>query len=127
MAGSTRDNEIEQLERAFWESLVRRDATVATGLLASQALMVSSHGSMQFDPPQYARMLLDPKHGLLEYALSDMAVLFPTEDIAIVTYRAKQAMQMDGKQLEQAVVDSSTWVKLDGKWKCAAHTEAEAA
>ena len=127
MAVSTRDNEIEQLERAFWESLVRRDATVATGLLAPQALMVSSHGSMQFDPPQYARMLLDPKHGLLEYALSDMAVLFPREDVAIATYRAHQKMEMDGRQMEQDVVDSSAWVKLDGAWKCVAHTESEAA
>lgn len=119
--------EIEQLEHAFWSSLVDRDVDAATALLAPRALMVSSRGAMQFDPSQYAKMLQDPKHGLLDYTLSDMAVLFPTEDIAIVTYRAKQAMQMDGKQLEQDVVDSSTWVKLDGKWKCAAHTEAEAA
>ena len=119
--------EIEQLEHAFWSSLVDRDVDAATALLAPQALMVSSRGAMQFDPSQYAKMLQDPRHGLLDYTLSDMAVLFPTEDIAIVTYRAKQAMQMDGKQLEQDVVDSSTWVKLDGKWKCAAHTEAEAA
>ena len=119
--------EIEQLEHAFWSSLVDRDVDAATGLLAPQALMVSSRGAMQFDPSQYAKMLQDPRHGLIDYTLSDMAVLFPTEDIAIVTYRAKQAMQTDGKQLEQAVVDSSTWVKLDGKWKCAAHTEAEAA
>ena len=119
--------EIEQLEHAFWSSLVDRDVDAATALLAPQALMVSSRGAMQFDPSQYAKMLQDPRHGLIDYTLSDMAVLFPTEDIAIVTYRAKQAMQMDGKQLEQDVVDSSTWVKLDGKWKCAAHTEAEAA
>ena len=119
--------EIEQLEHAFWSSLVDRDVDAATALLAPQALMVSSRGAMQFDPSQYAKMLQDPRHGLHDYTLSDMAVLFPTEDIAIVTYRAKQAMQMDGKQLEQDVVDSSTWVKLDGKWKCAAHTEAEAA
>ncbi len=118
--------EIEKLEHAFWSSLVDRDVDAATGLLAPQALMVSSRGAMQFDPPQYAKMLQDPKHGLLDYTLSDMAVLFPTEDIAIITYRAKQTMQMDGKQLEQDVVDSSTWVKLDDAWKCVAHTEVEA-
>ncbi len=118
--------EIEKLEHAFWSSLVDRDVDAATGLLAPQALMVSSRGAMQFDPPQYAKMLQDPKHGLLDYTLSDMAVLFPTEDIAIITYRAKQTMQMDGEQLEQDVVDSSTWVKLDGAWKCVAHTEVEA-
>jgi ketosteroid isomerase-like protein len=126
MAESTRNKEIERLERAFWQSLVDRDADAATGLLAPQALMVSSHGTMRFDPAQYAKMLQDPKHGLLEYTLSDMDVLFPTDDIAIATYRARQSMQMDGKRLDQDVVDSSTWVKLGGGWKCVAHTESTA-
>jgi uncharacterized protein (TIGR02246 family) len=124
MANARQD--IEQLEQAFWKSLVARDADAATALLAPQALMVSSHGTMRFDPAQYAAMLKDPKHGLLEYTLSDMDVLFPTEDVAIATYRAHQAMQMDGRRMEQDVVDSSTWVKVGGAWKCVAHTESEA-
>jgi uncharacterized protein (TIGR02246 family) len=124
MANARQD--IEQLEQAFWTSLVARDADAATALLAPQALMVSSHGTMRFDPAQYAAMLKDPKHGLLEYTLSDMDVLFPTDDVAIATYRAHQAMQMDGRRMEQDVVDSSTWVKVGGAWKCVAHTESDA-
>ena len=118
--------EIEALENAFWKSLVDRDVDTATGLLAPQALMVSSHGTMRFDPAQYAKMLQDPKHGLLKYTLSDMAVLFPSEDVAIATYKAHQTMTMDGKELTQDVVDSSTWLRIGGAWKCVAHTESEA-
>ena len=121
-----RHAEIERLERAFWVSLVDRDADAATRLLAPEALMVSSHGTMRFDPAEYARMLKDPKHGLVEYSLSDMDVLFPTDDIAIATYRAHQKIEMDGRMLEQDVVDSSTWVRTGDGWKCAAHTESEA-
>lgn len=124
MADPTRD--IEQLENAFWTSLVDKDADIAKSLLAPQALMVSRHGTMRFDPTEYAKMLQDPKHGLLDFTLSDMEVLFPTEDIAIATYKARQRMQMDGKEVEQNVVDSSTWIKLGGAWKCVAHTESEA-
>ena len=89
--------------------------------------MVSSHGTMRFDPGQYAKMLSDPKHGLLEYGLSDMDVLFAGDDVAIATYRAHQKSEMDGRVLEQDVVDSSTWVRADGSWKCVAHTESEVA
>lgn len=121
------NREIRDLEHAFWKSLVARDADAATRMLAPQALMVSSHGTLRFDPGQYAQMLQDPKHGLLEYTLSDMDVLFPSADVAIATYRAHQTMQMDGKNLTQDVVDSSTWVRVDGAWKCVAHTESEAA
>jgi ketosteroid isomerase-like protein len=124
MQDASRD--IEQLEHAFWKSLVDRDADAATAMLAPQALMVSSHGTLRFDPAQYAKMLEDPKHGLLEYTLSDMDVLFPSEDVAIATYKANQTMAMDGKELTQDVVDSSTWVRMGGTWKCVAHTESEA-
>jgi len=119
-------NEIERLERAFWQSLVERDAEAARAMLAPEALMVSSHGTLRFDPAQYEKMLLDPKHGLLEYTLSDMDVLFAGDDVAIATYRAHQAMQVDGRRMEQEVVDSSTWVRMDGGWKCVAHTESDA-
>jgi hypothetical protein len=71
-------------------------------------------------------MLLDPKHGLLAYTLSDMDVLFPGDDVAIATYRAHQRMRMDGRESEQDVVDSSTWVRNGDGWKCVAHTESEA-
>lgn len=125
MKDSERNTEIERLERAFWKSLVERDADAATRMLAPEALMVSSHGTMRFDPAQYAKMLLDPKHGLLEYTLSDMDVLFPGDGVAIATYRAHQTMEMDGRRMEQDVVDSSTWVRMDGEWKCVAHTESE--
>ena len=124
MQDASRD--IEQLENAFWKSLVDRDADAATAMLAPQALMVSSHGTLRFDPAQYAKMLEDPKHGLLEYTLSDMDVLFPSENVAIATYKANQTMTMDGKELTQDVVDSSTWVRMGGTWKCVAHTESEA-
>lgn len=117
--------EIHALERSFWQSLVERDVDAATRLLAPEALMVSSRGTIRFDPGEYARMLTDPKHGLLEFSLSDMDVLFPDDDVAIATYRAHQKMEMDGQVLEQDVVDSSTWVRADGSWKCVAHTESE--
>ena len=119
-------DEIRRLEREFWQALVERDVRTSTRLLAPEALMVSSHGTMRFDPGEYAKMLTDPKHGLLEYQLSDMDVLFPNEDVAIATYRAHQKMEMDGKVMDQDVVDSSTWVRTDGAWKCVAHTESEA-
>lgn len=124
MTDATRD--IEKLEDAFWKSLVDKDADAATALLAPQALMVSSHGVLRFDPPQYAKMLENPKSGLVKFTLSDMEVLFPTDDIAIATYKANQTMAMDGKELTQDVFDSSTWVRMGGTWKCVAHTESEA-
>ena len=66
---------------------------------------------------------MDTKHRVLEYRISEMEVLSPSDAVAIATYRVHQKMEMDGKPMEVDVVDSSTWVKIGGDWKCAAHTE----
>lgn len=114
---------IEQLEHAFWQSMVDDDPTVATGMLAERALMVSGHGAMAFDHAGYAKMANDPSHRLVAYTLSDMQVLFPRDDVAIATYKAEQRVERDGRSMTMHAVDSSTWVRGDGDWKCVAHTE----
>jgi ketosteroid isomerase-like protein len=121
MTDATR--EIETLERAFWQSMVDNDPTVATGLLAERALMVSGHGAMSFDHAGYTRMANDPSHKLLAFDLRDLEVLFPSNDVAIATYKVDQQVEYDGKPQTMQAVDSSTWVRGADGWKCAAHTE----
>jgi hypothetical protein len=125
MTTSDRTAEIEKLERAFWQSIVDQDPAVATGMLAGRALMVSGHGAMAFDHAGYTKMAKDGAYRLLSYELSKFEVLFPADDVAIATYQAHEAMEMDGRQVEMDVVNSSTWVRIDGAWKCAAHTESQ--
>lgn len=125
MAKSKQSSEIEKLERAFWQSMVDRKPDVATGMLTEPSLMVSAHGAMTFDHAAYTRMANDTKHKVVGYDISGLEVLFPSDEVAIATYRVHQKTEMDGKPMEMDVVDSSTWLKLDGAWKCAAHTECQ--
>ena len=115
--------EIERLEHAFWQSMVDNEPKIATGLLAERALMISGHGAMAFDHAGYTRMQLDPSHKLLDFALSDLDVLFPSDDIAIATYKVDQTVEHDGMRTTMQAVDSSTWLNVGGDWKCVAHTE----
>ena len=82
-----------------------------------------SHGAMKFDHAGYKKMAEDSSHGLLEYAISKMQVICPTPDTAVATYHVHQVMDANGKKVEMDATDSSTWVKVDGKWRCAIHTE----
>lgn len=116
-------HEIERLETAFWQSMVDNQPEVAAGMLAERALMVSGHGAMSFDPAGYTRMANDPSHRLLDYTLSEMDVLFPSDEVAIATYKVDQQVELDGKSMLMQAVDSSTWVKSGRDWKCVAHTE----
>lgn len=124
---SRQQREIEGLENAFWKSMVAGQPDVATQLLTEPAVMVSGHGATKFDHAAYTRMANDDRYKLIDYSISDMDVMFPTEDVAVATYRVDQRMEMEGKPVQMDVYDSSTWVRIDGKWRCVMHTESPVA
>ena len=127
MTTSQRKVEIERLEKAFWQSMVDGQPDVAVRMLTEPALMVSSHGASKFDHAGYTKMANDDRYRLVDYAISDMDVLFPKDDVAVANYKVRQTMEMEGKTVANEVFDTSTWVKVDGAWRCVAHTESEAA
>lgn len=117
---------LADLEDRFWRSMVDQDTDTALELLDRTAVMVSSHGSMQFDHAGYRKMAEQGTMVLKAYEISDMQELRPTDSVAILTYRVKQTMAQRAKPGEtttQQVHDTSTWVKKGGKWLCVMHTE----
>jgi hypothetical protein len=117
------------LEKKFWQSLVEQDTDTALELLSEPAFMVSSHGAMKFDHAGYRQMA---EHGRLvvrSFELSDLDATFPSDDTAILTYSVKQVVASRDKrqQTEQQMKDTSTWVRTDGAWRCVMHTESPAA
>jgi hypothetical protein len=127
MTTQGKQREIERLEKDFWQSMVDGRPDVATRMLTEPAVMVSSHGASKFDHAAYEKMARDDRHKLVGYAISDMDVVFPRDDVAVANYRVKQTVQRDGRPVESEVFDSSTWVRVDGRWLCVMHTESEAA
>ena len=123
MGKSKRQQEIEGLEAAFWQSMVDGKANIATSMLTEPALMVSGHGLHKFDHAAYEKMASNDKYQLVEYEFSKFDVVFPTDDVAVASYHVKQSMQAEGAPLTQEAFDSSTWVRMGEEWKCVAHTE----
>lgn len=123
MQMSAQRGEIEKLEQAFWKSMVDGKPEIATGMLTEPALMVSGHGANKFDHAGYTKMAKDDRFKLVDYDISNMDVTFPRDDVAVATYQVTQKVEMEGKASEMEVFDTSTWIKLDGNWLCAMHTE----
>jgi ketosteroid isomerase-like protein len=114
-----------EMESKFWQAIVDQDSDTATSMLCEPSLMVSEHGAMRFDHAAYRKMALQTPMVLTSFELSNVNVVFPSDDTAIVTYRVKQKVARRG-QAEgsvQEMNDTSTWVYADGKWRCAMHTE----
>ena len=113
------------LENRFWQSMVDQDTDTALELLNEPALMVSSYGTFTFDHAGYRKMAEQATLVLTSFELNDMAVVFPNDTTAILTYSVKQEISPRGKRksVAQEMHDSSTWIQKGERWQCVMHTE----
>ena len=114
---------IERLEKAFWQSMVDKDADKAATMIADDSLVVGPEGAMRIGPEEYKRMTEEGQWELDRFELSDVNVVFPNEDTGIIVYKVHQTGTMRGQEMDLNCADSSTWVREGGDWKCALHTE----
>ena len=115
--------DIEKLEKAFWDSMIEGKPEVATEMLTEPAVMVSGQGVTKFDHATYTKMANDDRYKLVDYTMTDMDVVFPRDDVAVANYRVSQKMEIQGKSVQTDMYDTSTWVKVNGQWRCVMHTE----
>ena len=117
------------LENKFWQSMVDEDVDAALALLNEPALMVSGHGTIKFDHAAYRKMAEKGSMVVTAFKLSDVDVVQPTDDIAVLTYRVEQSVAPRGQSHEQSrgttqeMANSSTWVRQGEDWRCVMHTE----
>ena len=114
---------IERLEKDFWQSMVDKDADQAMTMIADECLITGPQGTMRSDPADYKRMTEQGEWELDQFEFSDVQVIFPQEDTAIIAYNVHQTGSMKGQEMDLNCADSSTWVRDGEEWKCALHTE----
>jgi ketosteroid isomerase-like protein len=121
MADSTQT--IVDLETRFWKALVNKDTQKAAALIADECLITGPSGAMRIDPDKYKAMMQDGKWTLDTFEFSDLKVIFPAEDTAVVAYKVHQKGELKGQPMDLECADSTAWVKDGREWKCALHTE----
>ena len=121
MADSTQT--IVDLETRFWKALVDKDTAKAAALIADECLITGPSGAMRINPNKYTQMMQDGQWTLETFEFSDLKVIFPAEDTAVVAYKVHQKGDLKGKPMDLQCADSTAWVKDGRAWKCALHTE----
>ena len=116
-------DEILSLEHTFWQALVDMDLDVVISLLDKRSLSVSSYGIGHFTPEQYRQMAASGDARVTAFDFSDEQVVFPIDDVAIASYKAKQTFTSGGKSHDTVVYNTTTWVRKGGRWLASAHTE----
>ncbi len=122
MANATKD-EIVALEKDYWEAMKRKDGTRSAQLSGKSSLVTGAQGVMTIPKDKMGKMTEEGKWTLESYEFEDVQVVTPTPDVAIIGYKVKQKVTMDGKKQELHAADSSTWIRGPEGWECHAHSE----
>ena len=122
---SAHEQELMDVERRFWNAMQEKDAATASTLTDEQCVIVGAQGVSAIDAKTMAKLTSEGTWELTQYAFDEQSrqIRFLTDDIAIVAYPVKERVIVDGEMLPVEANDSSVWVRRDGQWRCALHTE----
>ena len=125
MADASATDELMELERQFWEAIKNRDGKTAAALSDDPCVVTGAQGFGSYTPKQVGAMMNDARYELRGYRFAkNPEVQLIGDDVAVVAYRVHEDLLVDGKPVSLEATDSSTWVRRDGQWRCALHTEA---
>lgn len=120
-----REQEIIELENKFWQSIVDDDVDASVAMLDKRSVVTGAQGVATMSHDDYRRMAEQGagKWVLKSFKLDDVQVSFPTGDVAVIAYKVTEDMDVEGKPLTLRAADATTWVRKDGEWLAALHTE----
>ncbi len=111
-------------EKQYWQAIKDKDVQAAMRLTDDTCIVTGAQGVARITRDAFAGMLQAGGWTLHEFTLSDVQVRVLSEDVAIVAYKVKELLTVEGRSVTVDAADSSAWVKRDGQWMCALHTEA---
>jgi hypothetical protein len=125
MTTTGRTHDLLEHERRFWNAMRDKDGEAASEMTAARCIVVGAQGVSAIDPPTMARMTKEGDWELERYTFDESTaqVQFLNEDVALVAYKVKEKLTVDGKPVNLEANDSSVWVRKNGEWLCAMHTE----
>jgi len=118
---ASNEKALTDLEKSAWESYKNKQAD------AFKKLMSPDYRSAYADALKTLDMEVADmaKTDLRDYSLADMKVVFPSADVAVMTYKATIQQTSEGKDMSGTYNSASVWVKKGGKWLGVLHTEAK--
>lgn len=119
------EKELVELERQYWQAIKEKDIDTVIRLTDDPCIVTGSQGVARVDRQTFEGMMQGAPWTLQTFELSDeMQVRLLQDDVAIVAYKVREELTVEGRPVTLEAADSSTWVRRNGSWVCALHTEA---
>ena len=122
---TTINQELREVEQRYWDAIQHKDADAAMELSDDACVVVGAQGVGEVDRARLGQMLKAASYELTSYTFDDkqFKVRQIADNVAIVAYTVKEDLIVDGKRESLEAYDATVWVKRDGSWLCALHTE----
>jgi uncharacterized protein (TIGR02246 family) len=124
MDTATVEKELVVLEEGYWTALKERNAEAAARLTDFPCLITGPQGVGRIGREAFTAMMNDPRYTLERFELRAVEVRLLREDVAVVAYKVHEDLTVDGEPVSLEAADASTWIRRDGRWGCAMHSEA---
>ena len=119
---ASNESAITDLEKSAWEAYKNKQGDAFKTLCSKDYYGEYAEGIKNLDG-EVADM---EKTDLRQYSLADIKVVFPSSDVAVITYKTTMEETSEGKDMSGTYNSASVWVKKGGKWLGVFHTEVKA-
>jgi uncharacterized protein (TIGR02246 family) len=123
MPTATLEAELVDLEKQYWQALKDNDLDTALRLTDEPCLLTGAQGVGLVDRKTLAAMMKSASYTLNRFELKNVQVRALRDDVALIAYQVHEELNVEGKPVVLDATDSSAWVRRDGRWFCAHHTE----
>jgi len=123
MPNTTLEKELLDLEKQYWQAIKEKDADAAMELTDEECIVTGAQGVGRINRETMVEMMQNAPYTLNGFELKDPEVRRLREDVAILAYNVHEELTIDGKPVKLDAADASTWVRRNGRWLCALHTE----
>ena len=112
------------LEQRYWQALKDKDVETALSLTDEPCIVTGAQGVGRVDKRAYASMMENATWTIDDFRIGDdVQVRMLGDDAAVLAYTVHEELTVDGESVTFDAADASTWVRRDGRWLCALHTE----
>lgn len=119
------EQKIIDLEQKFWSAMVDKDVEGSVAMLTEESIVAGAQGTALLRHDDYRGMARQGESlwQLKSFQLDNVKVMFPSQDVAVIAYTVTEEMEVEGKPVTLKAADATTWIRQDGEWLAALHTE----
>ena len=117
------ETELMKLEKRYWQAIKGKDIDTMLSLTEFPCIVAGATGVGSLDRDTFMKIMKDEHYTLHDFEVKNSEVRALSDDVACVAYEVHEDLTVDGKSVSMEATDSSVWVRRNGRWLCAMHTE----